>query len=163
MQAVAPAVNEAASESGPDGNGGVATIAPPAGTAAPATGSSGGVRVVCDRQGGRAYYSDMLRRAFPEAMVTETHAGETQSRYEIAGVGEDGRHRHMHVLFLVEGERHHLPVALASMLAKLTRESMMARFNRYWCGRLPELKPTAGYGKEGCFREGERAKLVRCA
>jgi hypothetical protein len=38
-----------------------------------------------------------------------------------------------------------MPVALASMIAKLTRELAMMRFNRYFAARMPELKPTAGY------------------
>lgn len=109
----------------------------------------GGVRVVCDRQGGRADYVPMLSRAFPGVRVAETHHSDTQSRYELTGAGADGRPRHMHVLFLVESERQHLPVALASMTAKLVRETMMARFNRWWCARMPELKPTAGYRGDG--------------
>lgn len=121
--------------------------------------SGGGVRVICDRQGGRAFYSDMLQRAFPGAQVTETHQSEIQSRYELSGTGDDGQQRHMHVLFLVESERHHLPVALASMLAKLTRETLMARFNRHWCARMPELKPTAGY-RNDAWRWLEDAKDV---
>lgn len=124
--------------------------------------SGGGVRVVCDRQGGRANYTDMLRRAFPGVDVLETHQSETQSRYELRSTGEgaaDAKPRHMHILFLVESERHHLPVALASMLAKLTREMLMARFNRHWRARLPELKPTAGYRGDG-WRWIEEAKDV---
>lgn len=133
-----------------------------------------GVRVICDRQGGRAHYTDMLSRAFPGVSVTETHQSATQSRYELrgGGAGDDGTERHMHVLFLVESEQHHLPVALASMLAKLTREMLMARFNRYWRGRYPELKPTAGYRGDGWrwiqdaapfFASGEREALIRRA
>ena len=131
-----------------------------------------GVRVICDRQGGRAHYTDMLSRAFPGVSVTETHQSATQSRYELRGKGDDGIERHMHVLFLVESEQHHLPVALASMLAKLTREMLMARFNRYWRGRYPELKPTAGYRGDGwrwmqdaarIFVNGEREALIRRA
>ena len=38
-----------------------------------------------------------------------------------------------------------MPVALASMLAKYIREAVMQRFNAYWCARMPELRPTAGY------------------
>jgi hypothetical protein len=34
------------------------------------------------------------------------------------------------------------------MVAKLTRELAMHRFNRYWCARCPELKPTAGYNTD---------------
>ncbi len=134
--------------------------------------SGGGVRVICDRQGGRSYYTEVLSRAFPGVSVAQTHHSETQSRYELSGKGTDGAPRHMHVLFLVESERHHLPVALASMLAKLTRETLMARFNRYWCARMPELKPTAGYRNDawrwleeakGVIAEQERTALMRWA
>jgi hypothetical protein len=38
-----------------------------------------------------------------------------------------------------------LPVALGSMLSKYLRELHMILFNRYWCERRPDLKPTAGY------------------
>jgi hypothetical protein len=112
------------------------------------------VRVVCDRQGGRANYTPLLSRAFPDAQVLETHHSDTQSRYELTAVDPDGSPRHMHVLFLVESERHHLPVALASMAAKLVRETMMHRFNTYWRIRasaagMKELKPTAGYRGDG--------------
>jgi ribonuclease HII len=55
----------------------------------------------------------------------------------------------MIVMFMPEAESAHLPVALASMAAKLTRELLMARFNRYWQARMPELKPTAGYRQDG--------------
>ncbi len=39
----------------------------------------------------------------------------------------------------------HLPVALASMIAKYVRDLMMLRMNRFFGSRMPELKPTAGY------------------
>ena len=38
-----------------------------------------------------------------------------------------------------------LPVALASMTAKYHRELAMRAFNHFWCERVPDLKPTAGY------------------
>lgn len=109
---------------------------------------AGGVRVICDRQGGRTQYGGMLARTFPDATVTTIAETAAQSKYEIrasAGGGEGGGERRMSVAFMVEAESAHMPVALASMIAKLTREMLMARFNRYWCGRIPELKPTAGY------------------
>jgi hypothetical protein len=74
--------------------------------------------------------------------------------------------------FRPEAEDAHLPVALASMTAKLVRELAMARFNRYWCLRMPELKPTAGYTLDarrwleeanGVVREEEREVMVRMA
>lgn len=51
----------------------------------------------------------------------------------------------MRVIFEVDADSRHFPVALASMTAKLVRELAMMRFNRYWGDRLAEIKPTAGY------------------
>ncbi|HYE01625.1 MAG TPA: hypothetical protein VD963_00165 [Phycisphaerales bacterium] len=102
----------------------------------------GGPRVVCDRQGGRTDYTGFLQEAFPEAEVVEEERSAPRCRYHVR---EARTGREMSVLFMPEAESRHLPVALASMLAKLVRELLMGRFNRYWCGLLPELKPTAGY------------------
>jgi hypothetical protein len=58
------------------------------------------------------------------------------------------------------------------MTAKLVRELAMARFNRYWCARMPDLKPTAGYTLDarrwlddanGALREIERDTMIRMA
>lgn len=105
------------------------------------------LRVVCDRQGGRTQYAEMLAGAFPDARVTTLEEQPSRSRYEVATDGPPARR--MVVQFMPEAESHHLPVALASMTAKLARETLMARFNRYWNARLPELKPTAGYRQDG--------------
>lgn len=130
-------------------------------------GERGGVRVVCDRQGGRTQYASMLARAFPDAAVTTIAETAAQSKYEVRS-----RDRRMSVAFAVEAESAHLPVALASMIAKLTREMLMARFNRYWCSRIPELKPTAGYALDArrwlrdvhdAISPQERRALVRRA
>lgn len=78
----------------------------------------------------------------------------------------------IHIQFRPEAEEAHLPVALASMTAKLVRELAMARFNRYWCGRVAELKPTAGYVQDarrwledldGVLCDDEREAMVRLA
>lgn len=102
------------------------------------------LRVVCDRQGGRTQYGGLLARAFPEARVSTLEERPERCRYEVAS-----RERAMVVQFMPEAESHHMPVALASMTAKLVRETLMGRFNRYWNARLPELKPTAGYRQDG--------------
>ena len=58
------------------------------------------------------------------------------------------------------------------MAAKLVRELAMMRFNTYWCTRIPELKPTAGYVQDarrwlGDTREHitdeQRSQMVRLA
>ena len=78
----------------------------------------------------------------------------------------------VHVQFRPEAEEAHLPVALASMTAKMVRELSMSRFNRYWCARMPELKPTAGYVQDarrwledldGVMYDDEREAMVRQA
>lgn len=129
---------------------------------------AGHVRVVIDRQGGRTHYRQELAGALPGVQVSELDESAAQSRYHVV----DERGREAHVLFRVEAESAHLPVALASMLAKYVRERLMARFNDYWSARLPELKPTAGYGLDarrwlsdaGPFLSAhERQQLVRIA
>lgn len=101
--------------------------------------------VVVDRQSGRMRYADSLRVAAPEATILVVREDEEESTYEVSAIDPDSRKRRIRVCFRVEAEAHHLPVALASMTAKYVRELAMMRFNRYWCGRYAELKPTAGY------------------
>lgn len=114
------------------------------------------VRLVCDRLGGRTAYATVLERMAreidPAATVTTSDESERASRYELVIHA-----RRIGVLFQTEGDSAHLPIALASMIAKYTRELAMARFNRYWATRFAalasaqpspqtcELKPTAGY------------------
>lgn len=133
--------------------------------------AAGGPRVVVDRQGGRTRYGALLRRAVPGAMVRELEETPAQSRYELTSAAGDAPRR-MTVIFRVEAESAHFPVALASMTAKLVRELMMLRFNRYWCERIAELKPTAGYATDArrwlndaapFLSEAERGALVRLA
>lgn len=109
-----------------------------------------GPRLICDRQGGRVSYRGLLSRIIPEATVSELEESERCSRYLLRTEASGGAGcRAMTVTFMPEAEGAHLPVALASMLAKLTRELMMARFNAYWRALVPEIKPTAGYVQDG--------------
>lgn len=101
-------------------------------------------RIVVDRQGGRARYAGTLAHAFPDAAVVTVGESAQRSVYELVGNG-----RRVRVSFEVEAEARHLPVALASMTAKLVRELLVARLNRYWQSRCVELKPTAGYAQDG--------------
>lgn len=127
-----------------------------------AAGDGGCLRVVADRQSGRTRYGHVLGRVFGSVEAEEESA--RASRYKV-----DGRHG---VILHSEAEDAHLPVALASMAAKLVRELAMARFNRYWSARVPELKPTAGYVQDarrwlgdvqGVITAPERERLVRKA
>jgi hypothetical protein len=42
-----------------------------------------------------------------------------------------------------------LPVSLASMVSKYLRELLISNLNRYFVGFSADLKPTAGYWKDG--------------
>ena len=113
-----------------------------------ALGGGAAPRLIVDRQGGRTRYGGELSRMFPGATVDVVAEAAAGSVYDISKREAAGMRR-LRIAFVREAEEAHLPVALASMIAKLTRELMMARFNRYWCGRIAELKPTAGYVADG--------------
>jgi ribonuclease HII len=101
-------------------------------------------RVVIDRHGGRTHYRDELQLAWPTAGIRILDETDAFSRYHLRMDG-----RELTITFAVEGESHHLPIALASMTAKYARELLMGRLNRYFRSHLPELKPTAGYVQDG--------------
>ncbi len=101
-------------------------------------------RVVIDRQGGRTRYAAALARTIPGATVDVIGESPGRSVYELRS-----KDRRVRVSFEVEAETRHLPVALASMGAKLVRELLVARLNAYWSARCVELKPTAGYAQDG--------------
>lgn len=100
--------------------------------------------VAVDRQGGRTSYRELLALAFPEAAITVEQEAPNLSAYHL-----NARGRAMTVHFMVEAEQSHMPVALASMISKYTRELFMARFNAWFCARLPHIAPTAGYATDG--------------
>ena len=104
-----------------------------------------GVLAAVDRQSGRTHYREPLAQNFPEASMRVLAEGPERSAYELRGPGG----RRMEVSFEVEAESRHLPVAWASMVCKYTREMLMARFQGWFSQRLPEVKPTAGYGTDG--------------
>ena len=109
------------------------------------TGPDHGACVVVDRQSGRMRYAPMLRQFVPEATIRVVRESDEESVYALSAREDDGTRREISISFRVEAERWHFPVALASMTAKYVRELSMLRFNRFWCGRYSELKPTAGY------------------
>lgn len=103
-----------------------------------------GLVIFCDRQGGRSHYGAALRQMFEDWHLEVI--SEEESRSEYALVHGDQRVR---IIFCEKAETQCLPVALASMLSKYTREALMARFNAYWRTHLPEVAPTAGYYADG--------------
>lgn len=102
--------------------------------------------VVVDRQSGRTHYRELLAMTFPNARVTEICETPLMSCYRLEEAGNQPRA--MTVCFRTEAEEAHLPVAMASMVAKYTRELLMARFQQWFERALPNVKPTAGYGTD---------------
>lgn len=102
------------------------------------------LRVELDRHGGRQHYARVLQAALQPERV-ETHAEHpSASLYSL-----HFPHRTVQLRFSEAADHHHVPVALASLAAKLTRERMMDLFNAWWKERLPEVKGTKGYGVDG--------------
>ncbi|MFH1748089.1 MAG: hypothetical protein ABIG44_13720 [Planctomycetota bacterium] len=98
------------------------------------------VYIYIDRLGGRQDYSAALLDAFPDRHLHIQDSQADCSRYRLADQRSDWV-----IDFSVNADQHHMPVALASMVAKYVRELLMERFNAFWRGYLPEVRPTAGY------------------
>jgi hypothetical protein len=103
-----------------------------------------GPYVVVDRQGGRKRYGPLLAGLFSSTSIEVLQETASLSAYRLEGQG-----RRMHVEVRVESEREHLPVAYSSMAAKYLRELLMMRYQAYWRGVAPEVRPTAGYYADG--------------
>jgi hypothetical protein len=104
----------------------------------------GGVRVVCDRQGGREHYGEPLRSMFPDWRMSVEEETPRCAIYTLTRGASTAR-----IEFREKGESASLPTALASMLCKYLREGLMSRFNAWWLTRVPGLRPTAGYYTDG--------------
>jgi len=100
--------------------------------------------VVIDRQGGRTHYRERLAETVPEASITVQDESAQLAAYRLR---QD--HRGMTVRFEPGADGSHMPVALASMISKYTREMLMARFNAYFQTHAPDVAPTAGYAQDG--------------
>ncbi|MBC8523153.1 hypothetical protein H8D29_04435 [PVC group bacterium] len=101
-------------------------------------------RIMIDRHGGRIRYRQDLQQAWPEANIQILAENNKMSRYRLNDEG-----RKVTITFASKSDEKHMPVALASMVAKFTRELHMMRFNRYFASLVPDIKPTAGYVQDG--------------
>lgn len=96
------------------------------------------VEIFCDRHGGRKNYLPQLMDTWPESWFQEIRSDASRCSYQNLCQPEFTIH------FSVGGDSFP-PTAMASMLAKYTRERFMESFNAFWSARLQDLKPTAGY------------------
>jgi ribonuclease HII len=105
---------------------------------------SGTVQIVVDRQGGRASYTAGLRKMFPETDLTVIRQDSEDSSYELKSGDKT-----MRIHFVVGADDRFMPVSLASMVCKYVREILNECMNEHFLKLCPELKPTAGYWKDG--------------
>ena len=129
------------------------------------------LQIMVDKQGGRVRYRRNLQLMFPDMELKILREGAAISSYELVGRG--GKERVMRLHFVVGADGKYLPVSLASMVSKYVRELLVFNINRYFVGLHAELRPTAGYWKDGLRFikdvkvnlpdvEFDREKLVRC-
>ena len=102
------------------------------------------VHLVADRCGGRTHYRAGLHSTCPGHDVEILQETSTASVYRLRGGTEP-----VTVTFASRGEDRAFPTALASCTAKYVRELMIHLLNRWFCARVPGLKPTAGYYVDG--------------
>ena len=95
--------------------------------------------IICDKHGGRNCYLPALQQQFPEFLIEVRRESRPVSVYCWGPPT-----RRTEIRFEAKGERF-LPAALASLASKYLRELAMRAFNAYWCERVPQLRPTAGY------------------
>ena len=94
--------------------------------------------VVCDKHGGRNRYDSLISQHFDDQFVFRLEESRERSRYRMGSTD---------FCFRTKAEEF-LPVALASMVAKYTREVLMHQFNHFWANQIPGLKPTQGYPQD---------------
>jgi ribonuclease HII len=102
------------------------------------------LQIIVDRQGGRVHYRKSLQRMFGDMKLKILRESPATSSYELQA---DGRAMRIH--FVVGADGRYLPVSLASMVSKYLRELLVGNINRYFIGLSADLKPTAGYWKDG--------------
>jgi ribonuclease HII len=102
------------------------------------------LQIIVDRQGGRVHYRKSLQRMFSDMKLKILRESPATSSYELQADGGA-----MRIHFVVGGDERYLPVSLASMVSKYLRELLVGNINRYFIGLSAELKPTAGYWKDG--------------
>jgi hypothetical protein len=100
--------------------------------------------IVCDRQGGREHYGQLLRLMFEEWALEVNREHDGYADYTLRRGGHAVR-----LIFREKAEEKCMSVAVASMLSKYLREALMRRFNAFWKELLPDVHPTAGYYGDG--------------
>lgn len=109
------------------------------------------VQIIIDRQGGRVHYRKNLQRMFPDMELKILKETASNSSYELRPQTSSmsASERIMRLHFVVGADDKFLPTSLASMISKYLRELLVSNINHYFKSHHAELKPTAGYWKDG--------------
>jgi len=102
------------------------------------------LQIILDRQGGRVRYCRSLQRMFAGLQLMILRESPSVSSYQLQA---DGKQMRLH--FVVGADIRFLPVSLASMVSKYLRELLVDNMNRYFLSFNANLRPTAGYWKDG--------------
>ena len=102
------------------------------------------LHIIIDRQGGRQHYRGVLQKMFGELELKILRENEAVSSYELKSNGKS-----MRLHFVVGADDRFMGVSLASMVSKYLRELLVANINSYFINAYEDLKPTAGYWKDG--------------
>ncbi len=102
------------------------------------------IQILIDRQGGTVKYRKSLLKMFPGMELQILKETPANSSYELKS-----GNRKMRLHFVVKADDKFLPVSLASMVSKYLRELLLVDINHYFIDRCSEVKPTAGYWKDG--------------
>lgn len=102
-----------------------------------------GLEVWIDKQGGRNDYLPYLSNLFPGVWIDTLESGKDVSEYRLR---LDGGVAVLH--FCAKADRFSFMTALASMAAKYARERLMQELNNWFCARIDNLEPTAGYPQD---------------
>jgi ribonuclease HII len=122
------------------------------------------VRLFVDRLGGRKSYREFVEELSDGSFPVTLDESADVSRYAGRFAAESAtavRGREFEISFEVGGDAIRLPIALASMNAKLTREAAMDLFNAWWAERLPGIRPTAGYPEDAKRFRRDAADALR--
>jgi hypothetical protein len=126
------------------------------------------LQIIVDRQGGRINYRNALQRMFGQMELKVIRQDNKVSSYELTD-----SHSRMRLHFVTAADSKYLAVSLASMVSKFLREVLVDSINSYFLQRCSDLRPTAGYWKDGqrfirelkkglADTEYDSQKLVRC-
>ena len=108
------------------------------------TSKDNNLQIIIDRQGGRVRYRNVLQKMFGDLELEILKENGDISSYELRGNGKK-----MRLHFVIGADSKYLPVSLASMVSKLVRELLVENINGYFTSFYGDLKPTAGYWKDG--------------